>query len=320
VGRPISVSSIEAFLRCPYFWYMRYILGYKEYITYPLLCGKEVHEFIAFMERRRPKDGGRPYFYKSLETAQKAWFLRWKNALTIHDSIFLNKNVEEGRKYSAIGWKCISNYWESMENKDKSISIEYRSTQRIFGFKFITVMDQIRPIPVDKIQKIRPDLVSDGILDRNYGPFIILDLKTHRGNWMPPVNASHEYKMASLYHLSGSLQAIAYTEAFFQIHHVWPVAFVYYLLSENKFYYVFCESDESKKILVDSLSYFSNGINAGEFPKIPGNNCKICTLSRCCANSNVIVSDPELGTQILIDGVQPTTVRGKVCKQKRFRF
>jgi len=104
-------------------WYFSYVEKLPARTDYPRLCGVQVHRFIAGLHKKN-KDNRR-FWYKSLDSARKAWFYTWKKALDENRTLIIKPDKELEARYGGIGCICIQNYWnQNIDDNNDPISIE----------------------------------------------------------------------------------------------------------------------------------------------------------------------------------------------------
>ncbi len=284
-----SAAALSDYLTCPALYYFKHVLKLKGMISYPMLCGKAVHEFIAGMYRQRPK--GRKFFYKSLESASGAWHYKWSTMLKENEESLMEPDKATAGKYRNIGLRCISNYWNANECKPDPVEIEQRRRIKVFGVDLVTVSDQVRAVSNEVVARYRPDLISDGQLNSGYSPQVIIDIKTSLSDWDRGKDTSELAKAGNQHHLASSIQATAYTRAYKYYNGVWPIGFFFYALYHNKFYFVSVEDEESQKRLDEVILHLVRNLNCESFPKHPTLNCRNCVcLQHCLGEKGIQIS------------------------------
>lgn len=185
--RPISQTRLGKFLLCPMMYWFYYHSGLPKKTDFPRVMGTAVHRFIAKMHDRHSSD--RPFFYKSKQSALGAWFgFYWKRVLEEFAGQLGDYPPQKAENYGKIGWFCINNYWERMESGSFGRVVEVETTYKHTlspGIRLKGVVDQVRESNLEYIESIRPELIVNGRLRKDYQPYFLLDFKTGRFDFDP---------------------------------------------------------------------------------------------------------------------------------------
>ncbi len=276
----LSKSSVGMYLQCPKsYWFSKKLTSKTDY---PRLMGTEIHKFIAKMHSSNKN----PLYFKSINSARKAWFWTWRTALEENNEKMVSRSKEMDDDYGKAGWFCVYNYWRQNLNKPTPFMVEKRYEHPLFPrVNFVGIFDQIRKMDIEKIAEIRPEIVKDGKLEEGYAPVVIVDCKTGKGSYDPrrynpeitPIQlAAHQFE------LHEDLQVTAYYWLYYQIHKKIPVAFYWYHLRDGKAFMTYRTKKDFNTFL-EIMNHVVDGIKAESYPKHPGNHCKRCDYFKECA-------------------------------------
>jgi hypothetical protein len=267
-------------------YFLRKQIG--NFTDYPRLAGSEVHRFIALLHSRRKK-GDRPFFYKSIKSAQNAWFAAWRRALEKNKPPLLRPDKENGKMFGAIGWNCINHYWQQCEHKPPPLAVEKRYSAPIMtGVDLIGIVDQTRGMERDTIRKYRPDLVVGNQLvsnfDEHYAPVVLVDLKTGKQNYdvgtFNPEAGLDEWARQQ-FSLHQDRQATIYTWLYKQVYNVTPIGFLLWDIRTGKTFFTYREGQDYQNMLAQ-VEHVVENIRAGSFPTNEGWQCKWCDYQDAC--------------------------------------
>ncbi|HLC93889.1 MAG TPA: PD-(D/E)XK nuclease family protein [Patescibacteria group bacterium] len=273
----LSKSALGTYMFCPAMYKLAYLDKHTKMTDYARLAGAEVHRFIASLYRHTKER--RPFFYKDIYKAQKAWFAAWKRALEDNGKILQRPNPDKANEFGAAGWLCIKNYWTVSENRPRPLTVEKRYSYPIMaGVTLVGIFDQIRPVSMEDIRRVRPDLIQNGTIRNGYDPVLIVDLKTGWLNYDIGTFPSDAPEMQQAWKQAGLLsdvQGAAYTWLYQRIHGRLPVGFLLWGLREGKMFPTY--GGESRfSIVRDQVQHVVDGLNAQDFTPNPGRHCTYC--------------------------------------------
>ena len=318
----LSKSSVQLYFECPYKFYLRYIqkdTKLDPVTDYPRLCGIMVHRFCANLHKKH-KHSGR-FYYKTIESATKAWFYLWQKALSENEKFIKMPSKKGAKNYGGIGAVCIRNYWDVNLSRPDPIVIEKKYTiPWCPGFEYTGVFDQTRSVNIDLIKKNRPDLVTKGVLNERYDPVTIVDLKTGYYDYEVGEGLSDEEKIRHQYDLQRDIQAASYTLLYKEHNHgKLPLYFTLHQLKNNKFFTVIGDGEESQQNLVKAINHVIQGIKTASFPRNVGARCRKCDYTEICSFSGAInISNPD--STVDTNNYLPTKEKESEYKQGRFDF
>ncbi len=291
----LSVSSIKKYLQCPMSWYFLYVLHIPLKTDYPRLCGNEVHRFIAGLYKNVPND--RKFWYKSIDSARKAWFDTWRRSLERNESNIIRSDNNLADKYGAIGFVCIKNYWEDNINSPNPIHIEKKYTIPLdCGIELTGVIDQLRYARPIWMKKSRPDLFSGDTLLENYSDTIVVDLKTGWGDYNLDDTDTDEDRIRKQIGIQLDIQAAAYALLIQKHTKKFPFAFILYQLQlpKNNMFVVKGDLEGPQNVLRESIDHVIKNVRDGSFPRHVGRHCALCDYAVECrglTNTNISSSD-----------------------------
>ena len=291
----LSMSSIKKYLQCPMSWYFLYVLRIPSKTDYPRLCGSEVHKFIAGLYKDVPNS--RRFWYKSINSARKAWFVTWAKALEENENKIIRPSKEQADKYAAIGAVCIKNYWEGNLKSPPPIYIEKRYTiPWSRGVELTGIIDQLRYARPSWMRKKRPELFSGDILSDDYSDTVVVDLKTGWGDYNLVDDETDEEKVRKQISIQLDIQAAAYALLLQKHTKKFPFAFILYQLQlpENNMFVVKGDLEGPQNVLRENIDHVVKNIRDGSFPRNVGKHCTFCDYAvECSGLSNTSVSDNE---------------------------
>jgi CRISPR/Cas system-associated exonuclease Cas4 (RecB family) len=292
----LSVSSIKKYFQCPMSWYFQYVLHIPQKTDYPRLCGVEVHRFIARLYKDVPYN--RKFWYKSIDSARKAWFVTWKKSLEENEDKIIGPNKEQAKKYSAIGAVCIENYWRDNLKSPNPIYIEKRYTiPWSRGVELTGVIDQLRSAKPNWMRKKRPDLFANGTLLKGYSDNLVVDLKTGWGDYnLDDTKTTDEEKIRKQISIQLDIQAAAYALLLQKHTEKFPFAFILYQLrhSDENMYVVEGDLEGPQNVLRESIDHVVKNVRDGSFPRHIGRHCAFCDYAvECKGLTNTNISDSD---------------------------
>ena len=313
------------FIKCALSYWFGHIQKVSSKTDYPRLLGIVEHRFIKGMYASK----NNPLYYTDLTSARGAWFWNWYNALEKNLDRIKFPDKEQEKIYGGIGWSCIEKYWNKNLKNPRPIEIEKPYEMQIHGtYKLVGTIDQIRNISLEGIAKIRPELITNGQLDENYDPVVIVDLKTGSESWdltdyvpgaSPLQIAAHQFA------LHDDLQVTAYWQMYHKTHKKMPVGFYLYQLRSGKSFLTI-RTEKDYPILLETLNSVISGIEKEEFPMNIGNHCEYCDFFEACIairnNRPLYVSKPSDGITNEEMGnieIQPE-IKVEKAQQMRFKF
>jgi CRISPR/Cas system-associated exonuclease Cas4 (RecB family) len=326
----LSKSRMGLFLKCPRSYDFAYNLHAPQLTDYPRLLGVLVHQFLAQLHKKS-KNPDQRFYYKDQNTAKNAWFFQWFSALKEHKDKIKFMDDQLAQDYGVTGWVCIANYWRQNYNRPNPLLIEGRAQAPIIGgARLMGVFDQLREMSLENIKKFRPDIVKYNSaakkyeLDESYTNCVIIDYKTNKNNYdlkKYKPGASLLEQAANQFELHEDLQVTAYTWLYLQIYQKWPVGFFWYHLRTGKYYFTY-RTEKDFETLIMQVRYIIDSLNAGLFPKVPGQHCKYCDFFELCAGVDrdrpLLVTQPsEIFEKSTI---KPTKGKDKVEYGKQLRF
>ncbi|MFH1648349.1 MAG: PD-(D/E)XK nuclease family protein [Patescibacteria group bacterium] len=178
----LSPSSMQLFVDCPKKYFYRYIREPKitQPIEWPMIQGTKVHSFVAYLHR--PIKAGsepRPYYFNNIDSARGAWFTQWNIAVDKDKHKIVEYSKENRKIFGTTGWKCILQYWKTMEAIMSPLEVESRYTYPLNGLAEVRgVVDQIRESDLLTLNKSGIHLDLMDYPPALYNPVIILDIKT----------------------------------------------------------------------------------------------------------------------------------------------
>ena len=310
----LSVSSIKKYLQCPRSWYFQYVSRIPQKTDYPRLCGVAVHRFIANLYKDNPS--GRKFWFKSLDSARKAWFVTWKKTLEENEDRIIRPSKEQDKKYAAIGATCIKNYWDGNFKSLNPIYIEKRYTILWdYGIELTGVIDQLRFANLGWMKKERPDLFSDGTLSERYSNTLVVDLKTGWGDYNLDDAETDEERIRKQISIQLDIQAAAYALLLKNHTGKFPFAFIIYQLqsSDKNMYVVRGDLEGPQNVLRENIEHVVKNVRDGSFPGTVGRHCAFCDYAiECEGLAGTTVSNYEDLQNILI----PEGSEGAVYKPK----
>jgi hypothetical protein len=276
----VSPSSLGAFLNCGYYYYLEYVLKLKGKVTYPQLMGIVVHEFLADLYRSR--SGKTKFYYKTLASAESSWKYKWFKSVREHKERLIGYSTKSDGVFMALGWKCIKNYWNANLTKPDPLEIEKKMTAQIMsGVKLTGVLDQVRPLNIETIKSIRPDLLNGDILSSDYGPYCIVDFKTTGSQWAS--EGSENDQLRQIASLLQAIQPVAYTFLCKTTKGKWPVCFFYYNLQEGTTVRIDGSEDPRKyDDFIEKIRHLALCLDRESFPKNVSPSCRYCTQFENC--------------------------------------
>jgi len=317
-----SNSKMTMFMNCPAKYYLAYVMKIPGRTDYPRLMGTGIHSMVARFHRHGNQNN--PLYYKSVDTALKAWTYEWFRLL--EENTHLLPERIKGKDYSFlnVGKECLKTYWEQMHKKQPPLHVEKHLSAVWGNVKVMGIFDQIREIPLDMIREWRPDLLdAKGNLLPGYLPYIIVDLKTGLHNY----DLKDLDETASLlkiarhqFPLHEDLQATVYTYIFNEVFGQMPLGFVYYYLRHGKFFLTF-RTAEDFETLGKTIDHIIVNLNNVSFPKKPGSQCKWCDYFNFCRGDrdlllNVPVTElewiKEASLADFVSGVSDPTLQLKL--------
>ena len=332
MGRPhTSYTALTLFLHCNYAYYLKYIRKVPSLYTGEMVLGTAVHAFIARMERPLKKQDRR-FFYKTLDSAIKAWFVYWRNFYRDRRAMLVDYTDDQYKRLLGFGSACIKKYWElhadSYGNslKPRPISVEESIVLFINGMNFPAKPDQLRNVSMEYILKERPDLVVAGQIVSGYNPVVILDIKTTSETWFyvddetgVAVRIKPEKDV-----LKANLQVISYTQAYKRKYGNFPIGFVFLTLPTSSFIFTHAEGPRSVLILENAINALRHGLNEESFPYNTGKHCAECLFKGHC---DVFNKDTTVTFEML-DASMPGLEKsdellsklGEIKKPRQLRF
>ncbi len=183
--RPISKSRLETYFLCAALYWYLYMSGLPKSTDFPRMMGIAVHRFVGKMHAYHGND--RPFYYKSRKSASSAWFgFYWKRIISEFEGSIKDFSEDKVEKYGKLGWFCINNYWELMEDRPKPLEVEKRYSHTLSpGVSLLGIIDQVRSITLAQVEKLRPELIVNGALKEGYSPHILVDIKTGMYDYDP---------------------------------------------------------------------------------------------------------------------------------------
>lgn len=317
----VSVSKLNAFMTCPWQYYLAHEAHIKVAQWVMKVFGQAAHRTVQLLHNPNEKirkariefepRGKTQLFPTSEEAARGIWHLVWGEALKeekADSEIFRNptkirfegktkKEIEEEKnKWRYIGASMIAKYWR--DNYDAPFP-----KTPIPGEKGVELYFQV-PAPH------RDDVLLTGIIDQIReidGKYWIIDLKTAWWDFGEP-DARIQYPVHHSY------QFTVYSYAFRQLYGIEEAGIIRYPLGYKRTDPETKEKIDKKAIfttrtekdyedLAQLIDFYINSLEAGyspqlTFPKFYGYACKTCDYFDVCSLSENYVTKPVKVSEI----------------------
>lgn len=320
----LSVSSLKLYLSCgrKYFFYKHPDVA--KHTDYPRLCGSTVHSHIQAFYRATKTP--RPFYFQSKQSAIGAWFNRWQRAVeeAVKKGQLIRRNPDLDKEYGEIGAICIAQYWEGNIEKARPLMVEKRFEHTFHpALGLVGVMDQVRRVPENYIERHRPELMQEG-LNPDYDPVVIVDLKTHRFGYDTArlKNPTEYERMREQYNLHEDLQATAYTFLYFQATGKMPIGFLWYHLRSGTTFFTYREEEDFLNLLL-VVNHVVGNLAAESFPKnSTTENCRSCDYVPECWEKKIFPiasAEPIAGEYVGAEFI-PNLIETDPNRQKRMNL
>ena len=319
----LSTSKAGPYIICPHQSFLHAQPEIPKKTDYPRLMGSAVHQLVQKMY----KPSKNPLYYSTLQKAQGAWWWKWKTALEQKTPVMRERSKEWDEEFGVSGLCCITNYWKDNVDKPRPKEVEKRFRVKMFPkVWFIGIFDQIRTVPLEGIEKIRPDLIVNGKLKDGYDPVLLVDLKTNKESYDPRryrPNITNDGMASYQFDLHENMQITAYYWLYYQVYKKLPVAFYWYHLRSGKAFRTYRTMGDFEPFL-DTMRYVAEGFKNESYPLHFGKHCKFCDYNTECKERRperpLMFTEPSDGIDLGGEMIVWPQVLSTGIKQLRLNF
>lgn len=317
----ISKSSIGTYVQCPQRWFFAYKSPHPSKTDYARLCGAEIHAHIAgfYQKTRKP----RPFFYREIKLAVRAWFNRWQRALAREKGRIIMPSEEMALRFGRLGAVCVANYYRQNFYQPRPVEIEsvYRTSYN--GVEVIGILDQVRKVSLEFAKNKRPELIKKGKLVPEYDNVVIVDLKSEPAGSGFRNESSVEEKVRAQFSLHEGLEVALYSFLYERKHGKKPLGMFLYNLPAGKTLFTFQNDSNYEKLFLDMKTFLDN-VNSEKFERNIAKHCTFCDYLEACLGRNYArYSNPETVYDL---GVSPGVFSSEISnlpekpKQLKLKF
>lgn len=295
--KPFSHTSITAYMECGRAYYLGYLMTPKppKRTDLPRLFGVFLHQHVQRMHQKTAD--GRLHYYQTLASAIKAGYHFWYKALEENKPYLVPCTQAEIDKYTGLVPICIAQYWKYSVKRPRPLKVEWRIRAPWGnGIDLVGVIDQVRPIAVDDIARLRPELVVDGVLDPEFDPVILVDLKTGGESYAPWVRGGETANLRQWVTKQAPLhkykQPTIYTWLYRAATGKWPIGFAWLHVRSATAFITYRTQRHIDELNL-AIRYVAMNLDAQMFPRNEGSRCARCDFVELCDEGKIWVSYPS---------------------------
>lgn len=300
----LSVSGMETHHTCPWQFYARYIIGLPSKTDFPRLTGVVIHKMLDKLYDPHRHDGR--FYFKDVDKTAGYYYGEFKREYDqVQDEGKFLDDEKKYRSFTKLGEQILRKYWVDNMHLPDPIEREKRYTYMTpRGVRLLGIMDQVRAVSLDYVQRHRPNLIVDGKLHPDFDPVVVADFKSGYLNYditRFESSAKMELLTRTQHLLHHGYQGTMYT-GLYQVNHIseehpmgkQPIGFEIYDLRKGQKYFSYRKGSDYT-YLTQAVYQVIDHIESGkDYVKNYGFACSRCDfVEPCHGEEDFILVLPE---------------------------